>query len=235
MPPSLQHDTTKDRIYQKLRRSIILGEYHPGQKLPLEELADHYQTSVTPVREALQMLAQEDLVTSKPHSGFSVTMVSLKELKDLLELREILELAAVERAAAKISVKQIEELKNVHGDTPGSDQERYERSVIENRKFHTLIARASGNQELAEMLGKVHDKLARFFVFVHSASGVQERHQRLISALRTHQVDLARETMRKEIEETEKITLQRVIEEDGTSWYLGAHGEQPEENLRNST
>jgi len=218
---SPQHNTSKDRIYQQLRRSIILGQYQPGQKLNLERLADQHQTSVTPVREALQMLAQEDLVTSRAHAGYFVSRVSLKKLKDLLELRAILELAAVERAAARITEDQLKELEQVHAQEPETPNEVYERSVIENRKFHVLIAQASGNQELAEQLGDVHDQLARFFVFVHSASGVQERHSRLISALRSHQVDLARQTMLEEINETKEITLNRVIEEGGTAWYLG--------------
>ena len=215
-------DTSKGRIYQKLRRSIILGQYQPGQKLNLEKLSESYQTSVTPVREALQMLAQEDLVTSKPHAGYFVTRVTLKELTDLLELRRILELAAVERAAERITGAQLEELKLVHAPEYDEKEETYERSVIENRRFHYLIALASGNKELAETLGKVHDRLARFFVFVHSASGVEERHQKLISALRAHDPDLARETMRKEVDETRDITLNQVIEEDGTAWYVGS-------------
>jgi len=217
-----KHDTSKDRIYQDLRRSIILGHFQPGQKLNLDELAERHQTSVTPVREAVQMLAQEDLVTSRAHSGYFVTQVTLKELKDLLEMREILELAAVERAAAQITEPQLEELERVHAEEISSGHEEYERSVIENRRFHYLIALASGNQELADQLAKLHDRLARFFVFVHSADGVQERHRTLLSALRSHQVERARKAMLNEITETREITLNNVIEKEGTTWYLGS-------------
>ena len=225
-----KHDTSKDRIYQDLRRSIILGHYQPGQKINLEELAGNHQTSVTPVREALQMLAQEDLVTSRAHSGYYVTRVTLKELKDLLEMREILEVAAVERAASQITAAQLEELERVHAGEIQSGHEDYERSVIENRRFHYLIALASGNQELADQLAKLHDKLARFFVFVHSAQGVQERHQTLLSALRSHQVELARDAILNEITETREITLNNVIEKEGTTWYLGSQRESPSNN-----
>jgi len=221
VPDNHKSDTSKARIYQELRRSIVLGHIHPGEKLNLEQLAERYHTSVTPVREALQMLAQEDLVTSKPHTGYYVTRVTLKELSDLLELRQILELAAVERAAPQITKEQLEALQQVHAGKFTDEDEPYERSVIENRHFHYQIALASGNKELAETLGTVHDKLARFFVFVHSASGVKERHQRLIKALRSHDVELAREAMLAEINETQTITMNHVIEKDGTTWYLG--------------
>lgn len=222
-----KHDTSKDRIYQDLRRSIILGQFQPGQKLNLDELAQHHQTSVTPVREALQMLAQEDLITSRAHSGYYVTRVTLKELKDLLEMREILEVAAVERAAAQITEEQLEALEQVHAGEITTGHEDYERSVIENRRFHYLIALASGNQELADQLCRLHDRLARFFVFVHSAAGVQERHQRLISALRSHEIEQAREAMLNEINETREITLNQVIEKEGRTWYLGSQRPSP--------
>ena len=70
-----------------------------GEKLHLEKLADRYKTSVTPVREALQMLVQEQSITLKPLTGYYVTRMTLKELSDLFVLRQILDLAADERAA----------------------------------------------------------------------------------------------------------------------------------------
>jgi DNA-binding GntR family transcriptional regulator len=223
MTDSSKSDTSKDRIYQELRRSIVLGNLHPGEKLNLDKLAQSYETSVTPVREALQMLAQEELVTSKPHTGYFVTQITLKELRDLFDLREILELAAIERAAPKITEEQLDQLEAVHRETEtGDDDLNYERAVIENRRFHYLIAQASGNQELADALGKVHDKLSRFFVFVHSPEAVQQRHSLLLNALRSHDAILARHTMLEELTETREYTLSQIIEEEGTTWYLGA-------------
>jgi DNA-binding GntR family transcriptional regulator len=221
MPRSKRSLTSADRIYEELRRSIIVGHYEPGERLNLEGLADRYGTSVTPVREALQMLSQEGLVTTKPHGGFYVTQVTLKELRDMLELREILEVASVERAAVRITDEQIEELERVHAGYTGDDETSYERYVTENRRFHYLIAQASGNQELAEALGRLHDRLARFFVFVHTGQEVEKRHKRLIEALRTREVEVARQVILDEVNETREITLEHVIEKDGVSWHVG--------------
>jgi DNA-binding GntR family transcriptional regulator len=220
VPNSSRTDTSKERIYQDLRRSIILGHLTTGEKLNLEILADQYQTSVTPVREALQMLAQEDLITSIPHSGYFVTQVTFKELTDLLDLREILEIAAVSRAAEQITEKQLKELEQVHVKQIDGQAGSYERAVIENRQLHYLIALASGNRELAETLGRVHDRLARFFVFVHSPAEVEQRHSTLIKALRAHDQNLAVQTMLEEINETREITLTKVIENQGNRWIL---------------
>jgi DNA-binding GntR family transcriptional regulator len=223
--PSKNGDTSKERIYNTLRRAIVLNELKPGERLNLDELAAKCNTSVTPVREALQMLTQEGLVVNKPHAGFYVAKVTLKQLRDLLELREILEVASVERAATRITDEQLAALERVHAGYVGDDDASQERYLDENRRFHYTIAQASGNRELAKALKRLHDRLARFFVFVHTGEEMEKRHKRLIEALRTSDVDIATETIREEVEETRQITLEHVIQEDGAAWYVGAQND----------
>src|SRR5512135_2999893 len=103
MAAKSSHDTSKSKAHKELRRSIIMGARKPGERLSLDELAKAYNTSITPLRDALHMLSQEGLVTIKPRSGYYVSRTTLKELRELFELREILELAAVERAAKRIT------------------------------------------------------------------------------------------------------------------------------------
>jgi DNA-binding GntR family transcriptional regulator len=217
--------TSKHRIYRELRRSIIMGHRGPGERLSVTELAEAYGTSVTPVRDALQMLGQEGLVTIKPRSGYFVTRISLKELRDLLDLREILELAAVERAATLITSEQLARLEHVHAGYTGDDDESYDRYTDENRLFHTLIAEASGNHELAQALGHLHDRLARFMVIRRAGRTMEVTHARIVEALRAHDVDAARQAMLEELHETREAVLTHVIREDGAFWHLGAQAE----------
>jgi len=215
------NDTLKNRLYTDLRRAIIMGHRLPGEKIDARHIAEQYDTSITPVREALQMLHQEGLVTIKPHSSYRVTRLSLKRLRDLMEVREILELAAVERAAESISPSQIEELETVHAGYSGDDDESYARYTAENRRFHYLIAQATDNLELAEMLGHLHDRLARFMVLRRAAETMHHSHARTIEGLRAHDVEAARQAMLDELIETREIVLDYVIRELGDSWQLG--------------
>lgn len=216
----LDDDTTKRRIYRELRRLIIMGHRKPGERISIEELAQSYGISITPVRDALQMLSQEGLITIRPRSGYFVTRLTLKQLRDLLELREILEVASVERAAERITAEQIACLERVHAGYTGDDDESYERYTDENRAFHTLIAEASGNRELAELLGHVHDRLARFMVIRHAGATMHLTHARIVEALRAHDPQAARQAMLDEIVETREAILERVIREEGASWQL---------------
>ena len=214
--------TSRQKIYKALRRSIIMGHLQPGERLSIEELAQDHGTSVTPVRDALQMLSQEGLITIKPRSGYFVTRITLKQLHDLLDLRQILELAAVERAATRITAAEMAELEWVHAGYTGDDDASYERYTDENRRFHTLVAEAAGNQELARAVGRLHDRLARFMVIRRAGRTMEQTHRQIVEALRAHDVSAARQAMVAELEETRQRALDHVIQEEGDTWHLGA-------------
>lgn len=212
--------TAKTRIYRELRRAIIVGRRPPGERLSIDELAASYGTSVTPVRDALQMLSQEGLVTIRPRSGYFVTRITLKELSDLLELREVLELAAAERAAQRITPQQLDALAEVHAGYAGDDDEAYDRYTDENRRFHVLVAEASGNHALAEAVRHLHERLARFMVIRHAGATMERTHARLLETLAAGDAAAAREAMHDEIQETRDLILARVIREEGSGWHL---------------
>ena len=140
-PTEMDTPVSKDKIYKELRRAIIMGYNKPGSRLNVKGIAKRYNTSVTPIRDALQMLSHEGLVTIKPRSGYYVTALTLKQLRDLLGMRSILETAAIEKAVLRITPEQLEELRNIHAGYTGEDDASYERYTLENRKFHYLSSR----------------------------------------------------------------------------------------------
>ncbi len=220
MPHQQVEDTSKSKAYKQLRRSIIMGHRRPGERLNLAELTKLYHTSITPLRDALQMLAQEGLVTIKPRSGYYICRITLKELRELFDLREILELAAIERAALRITDECIAQLEHIHAGYTGDDDESYDRYTDENRHFHYLIAEASGNHELADALGRLHDRLARFMVLRSGGKSQIYTHAQIVEALKARDVAAARQAMLDEITESRDAILDRVMREDGASWHL---------------
>lgn len=221
MPHSESGGTSKNLIYKDLRRSIGVGPRKPGERLDPDELAQNYGTSITPVRDALQMLSQEGLVTIKPRSGYFVTHVTLKQLRDMFELREILEVASIERAVVRITEEQLEQLEHIHAGYTDEEDGSYLRYMSENRTFHCLIAEASGNNELAETLGRLHDRLLRFMILCRDGETLERRHSLVVEALRARDVAAARQTILAEINKTSKTILECVIEEEGAFWRLG--------------
>lgn len=213
-------DTSKNKIFKELRRAIIMGHRRPGERLDVVDIAHRYNISITPVRDALNMLNQEGLVTIKPRSGYFVTPITLKELRDMLELRKILELTAIERAAKRITDQQIEVMRGVHAGYSGDDDESYDRYTDENRHFHYLIAQASGNRELAETLGHLLDRLARFMVLRRAGKSQETSHANIITALEAHDSEAARQALLDDIEPSQEVILESIIEEVAGLWKL---------------
>ncbi len=213
-------ETSKTLIYKKIRRSIIMGLRTSGERLNVDAIAQEYNTSVTPVRDALQMLSHEGLVVIKPRSGYFVESITLKQLRDLLDVRRILEISAVERAALRVTPEQVAELRTVHAGYTGDDEESYDRYTDENRRFHYLLAKASGNNELAELVGKLHDQLARFMVMRRAGKSMEATHQRVVDALEVHDSDTARQALLEDIDSAHEAILDKIMQEDLESWRL---------------
>jgi DNA-binding GntR family transcriptional regulator len=220
MIPIQVDETSKSLIYKKLRRSIIMGTRESGERLNVEAIADEYNTSVTPVRDALQMLSHEGLVDIKPRSGYFVKSITLKQLRDLLDVRRVLELTAIEKAALRATEDQIEEMSHVHAGYTGDDDESYDRYTDENRRFHYLLAKASGNKELAELVGSLHDRLARFMVMRRAGKTMESTHEMIIEALRAQDVEAARQSLLDDIDRAHEAILDSVMEGDANSWHL---------------
>lgn len=214
-------DLSRSKIYKELRRAIIMGNMRPGERLSIEELTARYNTSATPLRDALQMLQSEGLVIIKPRSGYFVTPTTLKELRERFELRTILETAAIERAVQRITDAQIDELEHVHAGYTGDDDESYDRYTDENRSFHYQLARASGNDELADAIGHLLDRLARYMVVRGAGKTQPHTHARIVAALRARDLVEARQALLDELNDTREVIMERVISHDGATWRLG--------------
>jgi GntR family transcriptional regulator, rspAB operon transcriptional repressor len=211
---------SKNKIFIELRRSIILGHRTPGERLDINDIARSYHISVTPIRDALHMLHQEGLVTIRPRSGYYVTRITLKELHDMLELRKVLELAAVEKAVHRVTPELLSELKVVHAGYSGDDDESYDRYTDENRRFHYLLAQASGNRELAETLGRLLDRLARFMVMRRAGKSQEATHTNVIAALEARDESAVRQALLDDIEASRDDIMDRVFEDEAGSWEL---------------
>jgi len=149
-----------------------------------------------------------------------VTTLTLKQLRDLLDLRCIPETVAIEKAVLRITTEQLEELRKIHAGYTGEDEVSYERYTEENRKFHYLIAVASGNMVLADEVKKLHDRLARFMVVQRIGERQIRMHNRIIEALEEHDIDKARQAIADEVNPSQDAILDTVMEAGADKWQL---------------
>ncbi len=82
-----QGETLTSAVFDALRRAIIAGEFGPGEKLRVRQLAERFGTGLSPVREALNRLLHEGLVQQSDLRGFSVAPATEADLDELTKAR----------------------------------------------------------------------------------------------------------------------------------------------------
>lgn len=179
-----------DEIASLLRQRIMMGELRPGMLLRQDEIASQFGASRTPLREALQRLAQDGLVRMD-RRGATVVAISLDDLVELYDMRAVLEAMVARDVAPRITDAQLDELASILEALDKSDGERW---IELNRKFHNRTYEFSGKPQWIEMIRSLG---LRADVYV-SLVGVPARresaaleHQEILSALRARDADRA--------------------------------------------
>ena len=152
----LTHKPLKEEIYDALHRQIIGGKYGPGDWLRQEDIAIQMGVSMTPVREALDLLVASGLAERVPYRGVRVREMSAKDVADAYGLRLILEAIIAREAALHITPQQISKLEKIMDEMKKRvklHEMPQERQL--SREFHTSIAEASGNDLLVKLYAVV--------------------------------------------------------------------------------
>ncbi len=138
-----------DQVYQRVKWSLITGEYAPGSVLSIRTLANKIGTSTMPVRGALSRLASERLLLSSVKRSYKVAELDPKRVADQFFLRARLEGIATGLAVPNLTAAQIDELdalaSDMEQDIKSGDNENY---ILSNYNFHFSIYAASRNDEL---------------------------------------------------------------------------------------
>lgn len=208
--------TTPQGIYGVIRERIIDGTYPPGQRLTEQSFADEFSTSRTPVREAMRMLAAEGYVDFKPNSGTVVRTWTLQEILEIFRLRASLEADICGYAALHIATEQIAELEDLQEQIElnglDSGQENATRVGRLNRRFHDIIAMASGQQRTVAVLAKAIEVPIVHRTFrSYDAKQMQRsfyQHRELIDAFIARDRDWAVSVMRSHIHAAKNTILQ---------------------------
>ena len=180
-----------DRVYELLRTRIIDLVLEPDARLNADKLAADMDVSPTPVREALNRLAAEGLVTVAPYRGFRVSpLLSRSDLVQLLRARQVIECAAVEQAADfrdQLVVQELTALVSRMDELTRATPLDVKAFNSADAAFHRLAVEASGNRFLTQALEAlhVHIQLARHYQGRSTAEAkkANEEHRLLVAAI----------------------------------------------------
>ncbi len=154
-----------DAAYRTLKEQILAQAFEPGQRLNVDELAGRMGMSRTPVKDALNALANEGLVEILPRKGTFVAELSPDTIAEVFELRRALELLAAELLVDRVSDADIARLRDrlVALDAPPTGGADTDEHLQRNLAFHRLFVELAGNRTLMEMYEELnaHIQIAR--------------------------------------------------------------------------
>ena len=151
-----------DHVYSVLKRRILSCALLPDQRLVEKKLCAELGISRTPLREALNRLSHEELVSFQPHAGYRVASITIEGFRNLIGLRSIVEPQAAALAAQRAGPGDVAKLRacaTLPYD-PGDDQSFVEYCRA-NALFHLCVVRAAGNPMLENIVMSALDMYQR--------------------------------------------------------------------------
>lgn len=204
--------TLTDHVYDLIRQSILSGEFVPGERLKETHLAERFEVSPTPIREALGRLTQDGFISMDRYRGASVRVYTEEDLRNLYEIRCLLEVPALRTAISQMTSNDLVTIEN-HVQLgmraiQNEGQENFEQIDLD---FHESLMRCAKNPYLVVITRNNHEKIQTIRKMAVPSSTVsgqsQIEHEELYSALLARDSEKAEVILRHHI----RRTMQEVL------------------------
>jgi DNA-binding GntR family transcriptional regulator len=197
----------------QLRRDVIQGTFAPDSKLKIDALQSAYGFSSSPLREALNQLAQEGLVRADARRGFRVAPMSMPDFRDITQTRLLIDPAALAKAIAEgddewesavvASYYRLEKVEQRLGDGPVVLDDHWSEL---HKQFHMTLLSACPSERLLQFSSRLFDQAERY----RRASALHRRrprnksreHEAIKNASLSRDTDRACELLREHISRT---------------------------------
>lgn len=148
--------TIKDQIYTALKRDIVTGKMKPGDPINILALTNKMNTSAAPLREALNLLARDGLVTLVPRRHAVVSEITEKDMVTAMEMRLLLEPYAIENSIDDIPKAEIDRIRAILNRVL-LDPSDFEGYIDSDQALHTLLFRFSDSSVIRKTLSVLTD------------------------------------------------------------------------------
>ncbi|MCS0652994.1 GntR family transcriptional regulator [Cytobacillus firmus] len=176
------------QIYDIIKSSILAGELKPGEKVNVSQLAEKYNISRTPLREALRQLQIEGLLV-QDHLGLSVVKLEETDFKDLYECRLMLEPKIMGLILKTVANEELEAIEKLLLNAESAFKEGNLLQLLElNAQFHDRLLEASPNKRALHLLQQVRSFLLLYRANIlknneHNREILKE-HRQILNALK---------------------------------------------------
>jgi DNA-binding GntR family transcriptional regulator len=203
----MQNKSLRQKAYEKIKKAIVTLRFEMGKSLNERELSSELKLGRTPIREALQQLANEGLVVIVPRKGAYVSTVSLADFQKMLDTRFMVETYCARRAAGKVSNGDLQRLRELlKGIEPLVAGRDIDGLLTVDRQVHMAIVSCLGNEYIEQIANQLYDRVARLWHLSFKnmdASDLRDRlasHHQILDALDGGDADASEEAVKRHID-----------------------------------
>jgi DNA-binding GntR family transcriptional regulator len=210
----VSEESLSHQIYRGIRGKIISGALPQGSRLRERELAEEFQVSRVPLREAFPQLEADGFVQSSLRRGVSVTSLTLKDVDDLFEARMGIEVYATRLAAARVAAgAPVDALEiALHAAEAAYATKDADLIAEGNVAVHNEIVWLAGNALLSKMMQAISGRYRWIFrmTYTPEVAGSGHEHWEMFEAIRDGDPDLAAAVALTHVVHGRKPTLARL-------------------------
>ena len=196
--------------YDEIKEMILTGELAQGERIVLERMSERLNLSITPIREALNKLAQDDLIKVTPRSSYEVISLDMKDVSDILDLREMLETHALRTANDNLSQFPVQAYRDSFTKLKETGNNR--KFIELDIKFHDDIVAASNNRKLGKLYSYIRNPERILMIPSAKIEGRMEtaigEHLKILEAIQKKDIDLAVQCLSTHIQRIKSLLLQ---------------------------
>jgi DNA-binding GntR family transcriptional regulator len=194
-----------DRVEAELRQLILTLELEPGLAISEASLMKEYGWGRTPLREAIQRLAEQSLLQIIPRQGVVITALSVFDFVEMMDAMGMVIGPATALACERLTQDEIEQLDEVvNASESAATQGDFIQIAHLDYEFHRILAEATGNRHLSRYLLHLHQVATRFNFAAwkrdRNATPSIDEHRQIVEIMQGGDIERAKVAMRAHVE-----------------------------------
>ena len=211
---AVEHDNLGDIVYGKLSEALIKGRFAPDARLTIGDLAHSLGTSVTPVRDAILRLIQDEALVQKSARDVRVPMLTLERYQEIRQIRMKLEGFAARESAMKAGPRRHRKTARPHRSQRTGDRRGKLGQALElNQTFHFALADIANMVVLRGILNRLWLQMGPLIAasYQHGGRVMIDQHYVILAAIEARDPDAAERAIVNDISGAGEIIINRLV------------------------
>lgn len=195
--PQIDKLLTADKVYKELKNAILKRTLAPGQKLNIFELAEQFNVSRTPVKEAFNRLHLEGLLVIKPRKGTYVAEMDIKKIMEVFDARQLFETWAAQIGVMQATDEDIQVLRRLCHEMDVYYKAKTFDYISFNEldtQFHYHIVKMGNNQSILDLYKSLNahqmTERAYYEIAYEKAKSTHDQHHAIVEAFEKRDLSL---------------------------------------------